>query len=198
MKKLILSFAIITFTFFNAKAQYDILLKQGVYDNKGNTATSGSDYAYGAANTYDNQYNRVNDRTYNYADNRINNVPQDRLYFDNRANNNQINYGYNDRDSRNTSNKLASIVIKDFEVERCRRDEVELNFRVKGPSMITTSTQWQGSTLFIYLDYPYNRSEQYCTNKFEINLGRLSKNVRYNVIVLDANSKMELGQYSIN
>ena len=198
MKKLILFFATITFTFFTAQAQYDILLKQGVYDNVGNTATSGSDYAYGAANTYDHQYDRKNDRLYNYADYRVTNAPQDRAYTDNRPYNSQANYDYNNRDNRNTNNKMASIVIKKFEVERFWRDEVELELCVKGPSMITTSTQWQGTTLFVYLDYPYSRNEQYRTNKFEVHLGRLSKDIRYNVIVLDANNKIQLGQYAIN
>ncbi len=191
MKKLILSFAIVTFSFFAAQAQYDILLKQGVYNNTGSTATSSSDYAYGALNTYDHQYDRKNDNY--YSDTRNNNYPND-----NRTNYNQNNFASDGRDFRNTGNKRNAIVIKDFEVERRRKDEVELKFCIRGPLSISTHTQWQGTTLFVYLDYPYNREEQCRHSNVEVDLGRLSKNMRYNIVVIDANSQAQLGQYAIN
>jgi hypothetical protein len=192
MKKLILSFAIVTFSFFTALAQYDILLKQGVYNNTGSTSTSGGDYAYGSLNTYDHQYDRKNDNY--YSDNRANN----NYTNDNRNNYNQNNFFNDGRDFRNTGNRRNAIVIKNFEVERRRKDQVELEFCILGPLQISTHTQWQGTTLFVYLDYPYNRENQRRNSTVEVDLGRLSKNMRYNVVVVDSNSQAQLGQYAIN
>ena len=166
MKKLILSFAVIVFTFFSAQAQYDILLKQGAYNNI--AQSSNSNYAYGANNAAQCNHN------------------------DNHNGN-----SYPARDTRYT-NKRAAIIVKEFEVERSRRNQLELDFKIKGPLSITTRTQWRGTTLFVYLDYPADRDEQYRTNCFEIELGRLSKDIRYNVVVVDGNSLVELGQYAIN
>ena len=191
MKKLFFSFAIFTFSFFTAQAQYDILLKQGVYNNTGATATSGGDYAYGALNTYENQYNRKNDNYYN--DTRSNTYANDT-----RANFNPNTFANDGRDFRNTGNKRSAIVVKDFEVNRRRKDKVEIEFCVRGPLSISTHTQWQGTNLFVYLDYPYSRENQNRHSNVEIDLGRLSQNMQYNVIVIDANSQAQLGQYTIN
>ena len=168
MKKLILSFAVIVFTFFSAQAQYDILLKQGAYNDVVKSANN--DYA-NTPQYNNNGYNNYHD--YHNA------------------------YNYPARDTRYT-NKRAAIIVKEFEVERFWRNGCEIEFKIKGPSSITTRTQWRGTTVFVYLDYPANRDEQYCTNRFEIELGRLSKEIRYNVVVIDGNSLVELGQYAIN
>lgn len=171
MKKLILSFAVIVFTFFSAQAQYDILLKQGVYNDV--AQSSNNNYAYGANNSAHNHNT-------NYS-----------------HNDNHNTGSYPTRDTRYT-NKRAAIIVKEFEVERSRKNQLELGFKIKGPLSITTRTQWRGTTLFVYLDYPADRDEQYRTNCFEIELGRLSKDIRYNVVVVDGNSLVELGQYVIN
>jgi hypothetical protein len=75
---------------------------------------------------------------------------------------------------------------------------VELEFCILGPLQISTHTQWQGTTLFVYLDYPYSRENQCRHSNVEVDLGRLSKNMRYNVVVIDSNSQAQLGQYAIN
>ena len=167
MKKLILSFVVIVFTFFSAQAQYDILLKQGVY----NDVAQSSNNNYANAMQHSKGYNNYND--------------------------NHNAYNYPARDARYT-NKRAAIIVKEFEVERFWRNGCEIEFKIKGPLSITTRTQWRGTTVFVYLDYPADRDEQYRTNCFEIELGRLSKDIRYNVVVIDGNSLVELGQYAIN
>jgi hypothetical protein len=192
MKKVIIILTALTFVTFNTIfAQYDILVKQGFY-------TADNSTAYGAPNKYDNQYERRDDRNadnYNYSNNP--NTGRDREHYHSDNYNNReprTNYYYNER----TANRRSSLVIQDFDVDRYRKNEVEIEFEVRGPKFLTYKTQWRGTTLFVYFDYAYNRNDENKCNEVKIPIGRLSRNVAYNVVAIDLVSNNEIGRYSID
>ncbi len=191
-KALILTTALIFVTFNSIFAQYDILVKQGFYTAENSTA-------YGSPNKYDNQYERRDDRhsdNYNYSNNPNTGRDQEHCHGENDCNKREprSNYYYNER----TANRRSSLVINDFDVDRYRKNEVEIEFEVRGPKFLTYKTQWRGTTLFVYFDYTYNRNDESKCSEVKIPIGRLSKNLAYNVVAIDLVSNNEIGRYTIN
>jgi hypothetical protein len=182
MKKFVLFLAVFVTTFFNVNAQYDLLHKQGAFDQdiKG-------DYAYGQSNKYDNQYPR-NDRNndnYRRQDDRYDSRGGDHYHHD------------DDRyDSR--SNVKNAVIIKKFRVERGRKDRIELEFCLSGPSAISYSTKWRGNTLMVFFDYPYNRVDDVYRNTVEVEVGRIGRGQSFNVVAFDANSRFQIGEFQVN
>jgi hypothetical protein len=176
MKKLVMFFAFFIALQFAANAQYDILEKQGYYNN-------GSEYAYGARNTQDNQYSRRDDDRDRQRDG----------YYRDRDRHNCYKEDYYDND-----NRRSNIVVKKFAVERYRKDRVEVEICVSGPSFVDATTRWRGNTLFIYMNYPYSRTPNIRRSTHKIDVGRLNKSMRYDVVIIDTNTGIELGQYAIN
>jgi hypothetical protein len=186
MKKVIfLMFALTSLFSTSVQAQYDKLEREGYFKKE-------NDLAYGSPNRYDNQYPQQSGDRRNIT---YSNTPNDRYFVPNEANHAHHECSFDNR----TANQPALLLVRNFEVERLRKDGVEIEFELRGPDYVSYTTQWRGNTLYVFFDYPNNgRSQTSRRSEIEINLGRLRKDMNYDVIAIDATTNMTLGRYSIN